>query len=376
MFENYTMEQVEARLAEIEKELRDNGASADVDKLTEEIKALEARKAEIKAAAEKRKALLDGIASQRGVAAVAPETPRSNEEVRKSPEYVEAFANYIKTGNDSEARALLTDNTAGGAVPVPAMVEEIFKTAWEKNGITKRVKKTYFRGNIKQGFELSGTDATTRTEGSTTVTEETLVNGIVTLIPKDIAKFVSISREVYALGGEEFLRYIYSELTYRIAKEAAKNLLTKIIACNQTGTTTQVNVGELTATQAGMAVVPKALALLSDQATDPVVILNKQSWGDMVEAQLANKFNADPFRGLPVEFDNDLPALTAATTGDTWMIVGDLANGAHANFPNGEGVHFIFDEITSAASGMVNVHGTQMVAIEPVAPKHFVKVMK
>lgn len=376
MFENYTMEQVEARLAEIEKELRDNGASADVDKLTEEVKALEARKAEIKAAAEKRKALLDGIASQRGVAAVAPETPRSNEEVRKSPEYVEAFSNYIKTGNDSEARALLTDNTAGGAVPVPAMVEEIVKTAWEKNGITKRVKKTYFRGNIKQGFELSGTDATTRTEGSTTVTEETLVNGIVTLIPKDIAKFVSISREVYALGGEEFLRYIYSELTYRIAKEAAKNLLTKIIACNQTGTTTQVNVGELTATQAGMAVVPKALALLSDQATDPVVILNKQSWGDMVEAQLANKFNADPFRGLPVEFDNDLPALTAATTGDTWMIVGDLANGAHANFPNGEGVHFIFDEITSAASGMVNVHGTQMVAIEPVAPKHFVKVMK
>ena len=376
MFENYTMEQVEARLAKIEKELRDNGASADVDELTEEIKALEARKAEIKAAAEKRKALLDGIASQRGVAAVAPETPRSNEEVRKSPEYVEAFANYIKTGNDSEARALLTDNTAGGAVPVPAMVEEIVKTAWEKNGITKRVKKTYFRGNIKQGFELSGTDATTRTEGSTTVTEETLVNGIVTLIPKDIAKFVSISREVYALGGEEFLRYIYSELTYRIAKEAAKNLLTKIIACNQTGTTTQVNVGELTATQAGMAVVPKALALLSDQATDPVVILNKQSWGDMVEAQLANKFNADPFRGLPVEFDNDLPALTAATTGDTWMIVGDLANGAHANFPNGEGVHFIFDEITSAASGMVNVHGTQMVAIEPVAPKHFVKVMK
>lgn len=376
MFKNYTMEQVEARLAEIEKELRDNGATADVDKLAEEVEALEARKAEIKAAAEKRKALLDGIASQRGVAAVAPETPRSNEEVRKSPEYVEAFANYIKTGNDSEARALLTDNTAGGAVPVPAMVEEIVKTAWEKNGITKRVKKTYFRGNIKQGFELSGTGATTRTEGSTTVTEETLVNGIVTLIPKDIAKFVSISREVYALGGEEFLRYIYDELTYRIAKEAAKNLLTKIIACGQTGTTTQVNVGELTATQAGMAVVPKALALLSDQATDPVVMMNKQSWGDMVEAQLANKFNADPFRGLPVEFDNSLPALSAATTGDTWMIVGDLANGAHANFPNGENVHFIFDEITSAASGMVNVHGSQMVAIEPVAPKAFVKVMK
>ena len=376
MFENYTMEQVEARLAEIEKELRDNGATADVEKLTEEVKALEARKGEIKAAAEKRKSLLDGIASQRGVAAVAPETPRSNEEVRKSPEYVEAFANYIKTGNDSEARALLTDNTAGGAVPVPAMVEEIVKTAWEKNGITKRVKKTYFRGNIKQGFELSGTGATTRTEGSTTVTKETLVNGIVTLIPKDIAKFVSISREVYALGGEEFLRYIYDELTYRIAKEAAKNLLTKIIACGQTGTTTQVNVGELTATQAGMAVVPKALALLSDQATDPVVMMNKQSWGDMVEAQLANKFNADPFRGLPVEFDNSLPALSAATTGDTWMIVGDLANGAHANFPNGENVHFIFDEITSAASGMVNVHGSQMVAIEPVAPKAFVKVMK
>ena len=59
-------------------------------------------------------------------------------EIRKSAEYANAFANYIKTNNDSECRALLSTNVSGGVVPVPTMVYDIVKTAWEREGIMPR----------------------------------------------------------------------------------------------------------------------------------------------------------------------------------------------------------------------------------------------
>lgn len=376
MFENFTMEEVEARLAEIEKELRDNGATADVDKLTEEVKALEARKAEIKTAAEKRKALLDGIAAQRGVPAVAPETQRSIEEIRKSPEYVNAFVTYIKTRDDSECRALLTDNTEGGTVPVPAVVEEIVRHAWEKNSITRYVKRVSMAADMKVHFNLDGSDATTHTEGGAAIDTGSITDGIVTLTPEEIMKEVEVSRESYKLGGEGFLRYVYEELTYRIAKAAAKNLITRINACNTVGTSTQVNVGEITATAAAVGIVAEALAELSDDAANPAVILNKKSWGALKQAQYANKFNVDPFEGLEVIFNNDIKSLAAATTGETWMIVGDLGYGAEMNLPAGDSIDFIVDKITKKKNGMVVLNGSQMVAIEPVAPLAFCKVKK
>ena len=376
MFKNYTMEQVEARLAEINEELRSNPQTADLDKLTEEVEKLEARKAEIKDAAEKRSKLLASVASAQGSPVVTEKKSRDLEEIRSSKEYIKAFATYVRTKDDTEVRSLLTENATNGTVPVPTFVEGIVKTAWERDSITRLVKKTYLKGNLKQGFEISGTGATTRTEGSTTVSEETLVTGIVEIKAQEIMKWVSISREVYALADEEFLRYIYDELTYRIAKELAKTLINKIEACTTVATTTQVSVGIVTATQAGVGIVAEALAELSDAAVNPVVAINKKSWGALKQAQYANKFNVDPFEGLPVVFNNDIKALSAATTGEAWMIVGDFGNGSLANLPKGDNVDFLFDELTSASSGMVKVYGSEMAGIEPVAPLAFCKVVK
>lgn len=375
MFKKWTMDQVEARLAEIEAELKNNPEAADTEKLQTEVEGLQARKAEIKA--EERTALLNSVAAMRGTPAAPGAAQKSNEEVRSSKAYIEAYANYLKSKNhdDTEVRALLTENVEG-TVPVPTMVEDTVKTAWERNGIIRRAKRTYFKGDVKQGFEISGSDATTRTEGVTSVSAETLLTGIVKLVPQDIAKWVEISRETYKLGGEAFLRYIYSELAYKIAKQAAKDLITKIIACSTVATATQVSVGEITATQVGVGIVAKALAELSDEAVEPVVMINKKTWGALKDAQYANKFNVDPFEGLPVEFDNSIPSFSAATTGDTWMIVGDLANGAQVNLPNGEGVDIENDTVTAFASGMVKINGSEMVAVEPIAPLAFTKVKK
>lgn len=368
------MEQVEARLAAIREELR--SGSDNVDALAEEVTQLEARRAAIAAAAEARSALLNKIAGTQGAPAASQPLQRTDEEIRRSAEYIDAFEAYIRTGRDEECRALLSENAPNGTIPVPVFVEEIVRTAWDRNEITRLVRKTYLRGNVKKGFELSSTDAINHVEGTADITEETLVTGIVTLTAAEVSKWVSISRETYQLHGEAFLRYIYEELTYKIAQQIANNLLTEIISCTTVGTATQVPVGLVTSTTLTVSLVAEAMAQLSDQAPTPVAIMNRATWGALKQAQAANKYNYDPFEGLPVIYNNSLKAFSAASSGDTYMIVGDLASGAQLNLPDGDSPSFIFDEVTAATAGMIKVYGNEMASIKPIAPKAFTKVTK
>ena len=299
-----------------------------------------------------------------------------NMEIRNSAEYIDAFANYIKTGKDTECRALLSDNATNGTVPVPAIVEGYVKNAWEKDGIARLVRKTYLKGNLKVGFEISADGAAIHTEGGAGVSEENLVLGIVELTPVSIKKWVSISDEALDLSGAEFLDYIYDELTHQIAKKAADELLAKIIACGTVSTTTQVGVPVYTSTTVSVDIAAQAMGLLSDQAENAVLVMNKATWSAFKAAQAANKFNYDPFEGREVVFNNSLKAFSAASTGDTYMIVGDFGYGAQFNFPNGSDINFKFDDITLATSDLVKVIGRQFVGIAPVAPSAFVKVVK
>ena len=75
-------------------------------------------------------------------------------------------------------------------------------------------------------------------------------------------------------------------------------------------------------------------------------------------------------------FNNSIKAFSAASTGDTYMIVGDLGEGALANFPNGEEINLKFDDVSLATSDLVKVIGREFVALGVVGPKAFVKVQK
>ena len=253
-------------------------------------------------------------------------------EIRNTPAYIQAYANYIRTGDDRECRALLTEN-ASGAIQVPSLVDDVVRTAWNRDGVMARVKKSYLKGNLRVSFEISGTEATKHTEGAAAVSEETLVLGVVELKPASIKKWISLSDEAIDLTGEAFLRYIYDELTYRIAKKAAKELIGLIEACGTVSTTTCVGVPVVTASTVAVGTIAKAMAKLAEEAPNPVIIMNRETWGDFKEAQYANKYNVDPFEGLEVVFNNDVKAFSAASTGDTYAIVGDLGNAALANFP-------------------------------------------
>lgn len=186
----------------------------------------------------------------------------------------------------------------------------------------------------------------------------------------------SISDEAMDLRGEAFIQYIYDELTYRIAKKAADELIAQIEACGTVSTTTQVGVPKLTASTVGVGTIAQAMALLSDEAANPVVMMNKATWGTFKSAQYAGQFDVDPFEGLPVVFNNTIKSAAVATTGETYAIVGDLDHGALMNFPNGEGIDFKVDELSQAEYDLVRIIGREFVGIGVVAPDAFVKIVK
>ena len=353
---------------------------ADLNALTEEIRAineeLEARKAAESQRAEIRAAVANGAGVvTENIEPEIREEAKTMEEIRNSQAYIDAYAEYLKSENDAECRALLTENVSG-TVPVPELVEDIVRTAWEREGITARVRKAYIRGNLKVGFEISGDDAIIHTEGGDAISEENLVLGVVNLVPQSIKKVVQISDEAYDLRGEAFLRYIYDELTYRIAKKAADTLVAQIVACGTVSTTTSPGQPAITEASISVGTIAKAMAQLSDEASDPVVIMNKLTWGSLKAAQAAASYGYDPFEGLPVLFNNTIKAYNAASTGDTYIIVGDLDQGALMNFPNGEGIDFKFDELSLKKRDLIEVLGRMYVGIGVVAPNAFARVKK
>lgn len=372
-----TIEQMEERKAAIVSEV--DNPEADLDALESEIRGIneeiEARKEAESKKAEIRAAVAEGAGNVVKEFTKAEErTIMTNAEVRKSHEYNVAYANYIKTGNDAECRALLTENVSG-TVPVASYVEGRVRTAWEREGITSRVRKTFLKGNVKIGYEISASGAIVHTEAANTaVTEETLTLGIVSLVPQSIKKWISISDEVYDLAGEEFLDYIYDELTYRIAKKLADSIIADIEACGTVSTGSLPAVPKITSTTVTLGLVAQALAELSDEATNPVIMMNKSTWGAFKAAQADGNYGYDPFEGLPVVFNDTISAFSAATTGVTYAIVGDLGIGAQANFPNGQEIEIKFDDKTKMEYDLIRILGREYVGHAVVAPKAFCKI--
>ena len=189
-----TIEQLEERKTAIGAELE--LPEADLNALEEEVRNINAEIEDRKAAETKRAEIRAAVAQGEGVTiqAVMPVEERkimTNAEVRNSHEYNVAYAEYIKTGNDAECRALLTENVSG-TVPVATYVEGRVRTAWERDGITSRVRKTFLKGNVKIGYEIAADGAYVHTESSNTaVTEESLTLGIVNLVPQSIKKWIN-----------------------------------------------------------------------------------------------------------------------------------------------------------------------------------------
>lgn len=359
----------------------ETAAGEALDALEQELDGINAELEARKAAETKRQEIRKAVASGAGEIVAEIKEERKSDmkdiaEFRNSKEYVDLYADYMKSHDDTEIRAaLLSTNATNGTIPVPDFVYDIVKTAWDSNEIMSLVDRVSLPGNLQVQFEISGSPAVIHTEGSGAVTEEDLVEGIVTLIPEYAKKWKSFSKTVYALRGEAFVRYIYDEITYRVIKVIADTLIGKIAALPAAATSTAPAAAKITGTPA-VGLVAEAMGLLSDEATDPVVVMNKASWSAFKAAQYAGSFDVDPFEGLRVHFNNSLPAYGTASSGAVYAIVGDFREGALANFPNGEAVEFTFDTLTRKKENLIEVLGELMVGVGPVASNAFTLIAK
>lgn len=370
------LEQVETRLNEVKDLLNVDGS--DLNALETEIRALKDRKAEIKAEIEERKKEVEEVIDTGVEVRSFKETERKTDmEIRNSQEYINAYAEYIKTGDDRACRALLTENATAGTVPVPELVENRVRTAWEREQIMALVRKSYLKGNLKVGFEISSDGAVIHTEGGDAIDPENLVLGVVNLVPQSIKKVIQISDEVYDMRGEEFLNYIYDELTYQIAKKAADTLIGKIVDSPATSSANAPAVPKVVAATIGLDTIAQAIALLSDEAQNPVIVMNKATWAAFKAVQYAAQYAVDPFEGLTVVFNNSLKSFAEASGAtQPYAIVGDFDMGALANFPAGDDIQFKFDENTLKKQDLIEILGREYVALGVVAPNAFVKIAK
>ena len=373
-----TMKEIEERKAQILQEMEQEGA--DLEALKKEMDELRENAQQIREAAAKaeetRKAIASGAAGITVGETRKAETARKNvDEIRGSKEYVEAFARYLQTEDDRECRALLSENAAsGGQVPVPTLVDPIIKTAWESDEILSRVNKTAFKGNLKSAFERAADPAYEHGEGTTAITEEDLTLGIVELKPKNIKKYVRVSDEVIATGGEALVSYVYKELAHQIILKLSKLAVLDIAGASTSHSSSAVGIPKIEGAPS-TTIVRTAMANLSDEAVNPVVIINRLTDASFAAAKMAGNFDTDEFNKLTVLYSSALPAYASASDNAVWMIVGDL-NGEHVNYPEGEGIITKWDDLSEAEADMVKVHGRQYAGHGVDKPGMFVNVKK
>ena len=383
MFEeikNWSADQIEERAAAIKNEIE----TADDEKLNalnDELSAIEERKKVIEM--ETRKENMKAVAEGAGVVVSKIEEKkeeRTLESVRASEAYENAFADYLKTGDDRECRALMTDLVSGGSVPIPTVIDEYINTAWENARLLSRVRRTAIKGTAKYPFEYSATAAAAHTEGAEAPSEEELVLGTVSIEPQMLKKWITVTDEVIALKGRAFLDYVWDEIEERIYELADATLIAAIKAAPASATTSAAGVRALTPATIDAGTIFAALAQLKNAANNPVAIMNKQTYFNqfMSLTDLQNRpiydivsANGRPtyyINGVEVIFDNTLATGTTAE-----IIVGDL-RGAIANFPDGEAIKFVNDPYSLAEQDKVKIVGKMYVGIGVVRDGFFCKI--
>lgn len=373
----FTREQIDTRAAEIRAEID----AADAEKLAalnEELTALEERKKELEIEERKdnMKAVIEGAGQV--ITKAEEKEKRTLESVRSSNEYVEAFANYIKTGKDKECRALLTDLVDdGGTVPVPTVIDEFINTAWERANLVSRVRRTSIKGTAVYPFEYSATPAEVHEEGTQHPEEETLVLGKVSVEPAMLKKWITVSDEVIELKGQAFLDYIYDEIEFRILELADAQVVAAIKAAPASATTSAAGVRELTVSNYDAFTIFGALATLAAGATNPVAIMSKKVYFNyfMSLADLSGRpiYNVVSENGRPTYFINGVEVIFDNSLADDEIIVGDLS-GVVMNLPNNREVTFVTDPYSLAEDDLIKIVGKMYAGFGVVRDGYFCKV--
>lgn len=373
-------DEFKTELEEIRSNIEKAESVEEIETLTAQMDDLEARKQqaldEAKAEAELRTAVAEGEVETRSITTFEEEvTPvKTIEEIRASQEYVDAYANWIRTGSDREVRSLLTE-LAEGTVPVPSIVSDFINNAWEKLVISARANEMFVPGVVRVPYEVSATGADVHEEGADPLDPETLVLGTVDLTPATIKKWIKVSDEALAMSSADLLRYIIDEITYKIFQFLDAGAVGTIAASSLTAAVDK---------EFGWDSIFAGLAVLADGAANPVAIMNKAVFfnGFLSLKDDANRpiYNIVSENGTPRYYINGVEVLFSSamgtdttTPGEVYAIVGDLS-GLTINYVDGRDVKIITDPYSLAEYDLVKIVGSIKCGIGVTKPGYFAKI--
>ena len=387
--EKKTYEELIERRGVLAKDADQEGADLDaiekeIRSINEEIERRRAAEADEQAKVEKREMLRGMVANGAGETLGKFEAEKEKKkmpdmkEIRSSAAYINAWVEDVKEGKYVQTRKLLTENSehvavGDGVVPVPVIVEDRIRAAWENNELASRIRRTYFRGNLKVGYEESSTGAVIHEEGDKAVDDEVLTFGVISLIPAMIKKAIAVSDELIDMKGQEFIDYLFDEFENKIVARLCEAAIDAVSSAPTTNGPTEIGIPVVNATVITLDLVAQALALLTNDNANPAIVMNRGTFAAFRAAALNANYAVDPFEGLPVVFTSALPSIATADADDVYMIVGDLS-AIQANFPAGDQVSFIFDPYTRKKEDLVEITGKLYVAVGVTEPGMLVRV--
>lgn len=389
------IKKAEARNEEIAKNLEERKASFDEEKdiearekLIKDVEALKEEQREIsEKIAELRKTYEEMKGKEQSMDLLNNVNPSvvegRNEQVdyKSTEEYCEVWAEYAKTNQRSAfsrytnadattEKEVRTLATSVANIPVPTILQTAIETAWVEYGkLSRLVTKSYIKGLLSIPYEATATGANWHAEGSEAPAEEEITFGSLSIEPMMIKKWISLTDELLALTGSDFVRYIADELVYRVVLKLDEAIINGTLTNGKgvLGITKDSNVPAIKKS-ASFNVVNEALAELKF-VNDVCVVLNPKTFFDTMmgltdttgrpiySVAMDNTMRPKYYlNGLPVEFTDALPAYSTATANQDWMVVGNL-KAFRLNMPNGDGVDTMTDPYTKATEDIVRFIG-------------------
>ena len=209
-----TMEDIQARMQAINEELK---GECDIDALTAEFDALEARAAEIKETAEKRSALIQRItAGEEGsVVERHEEKEKIMEERKMTPDTVEYRDAYMKKlmGKQMtvEERAALTD--AADIIPTETLNQIYGKL--EENPLIRELDALRIPGYVQVPYAKTVNDASWIAIASASTDSADVVDSIA-LTAKKLIKTVEITADIQAMAIPAFQNWLVTKLAQKM----------------------------------------------------------------------------------------------------------------------------------------------------------------
>ena len=302
--------------------------------------------------------------------------------VADSAEYKSALEQLYKKG---EKRAILTSQDN---LPIPTVMQREIEVAWKEYGnLVNLCNVVSIRGILAVTLELTATGAVWHDEGAERPDEEVITFGQILLNPKFIKKWISLTDEVVLLTGDDFLRYIAREMTYRILLELNTAIINRTDNSGKGVIGIVGNANAVNVTDALDFNTPN-VAMAELRTWDNIrAVMNPKTFFNNVLGledlqkrpiyQIMNDNDGRPryyYAGLPVVFTDALKAYDQASAGEAYMVVGNFA-GYKLNLPYGRNPELVYDTITQAREDVEIITG-KLPAAGNIVKQGFFAVVK